>query len=62
MAVAQRMDLPVMHLVKWMTQARLAQANYGKPEQGQLSSDKRDELGRLRKEKHAQRRWRHFLC
>ena len=49
-AVAQRLGLSTSSLAKWVRQARIDRGDFGPPDQGQLTSDERAELARLRKE------------
>jgi transposase-like protein len=60
-AVAQRLDLPNSSLAKWVRQARIDRGDFGPPEQGQLTSDGRAELARLRKEIRELRREKDFV-
>ena len=60
-AVAQRLGLPNSSLAKWVRQARIDRGDFGPPEQGQLSSDERAELARLRKENRELRREKDFF-
>ncbi len=49
--MAQRLGLPVSSLAKCVRQARIDRGDFGPPEQGQLTSEERAELARLRKGK-----------
>lgn len=49
-AVAQRLGLSTSSLAKWVRQARIDRGDFGPPDQGQLTSDERAELARLRQE------------
>ena len=49
-AVAQRLGIPVSSLAKWVSQARIDRGDFGPPDQGQLTSEERAELARLRQE------------
>jgi len=60
-AVAQRLRLPNSSLAKWVRQARIDRGDFGPPEQGQLTSDERAELARLRKENRELRREKDFF-
>ena len=48
-AVAQRLGVPNSTLAKWVRQARIDRGDVGATDQGQLTSDERAELNRLRK-------------
>jgi transposase-like protein len=54
--VAQRLCNPERSLAKWVQQARIDRGNFGPPDQGQLTSEERDELTRLRQENRELRR------
>jgi transposase len=60
-AVAQRLGLPNSSLAKWVRQARIDRGDFGPPEQGQLTSEERAELARLRKENRELRREKDFF-
>jgi transposase-like protein len=60
-AVAQRLGLPNSSLAKWVRQARIDRGDFGPPEQGQLTSEERAELARLRKENRELRRQKDFF-
>ena len=60
-AVAQRPGIPVSSLAKWVRQARLDRGDFGPPDQGQLTSEERDELARLRQENRELRREKDFF-
>jgi transposase len=61
-AVAGRLGLPNSSLAKWVRQARIDRGDFGPPEQGgQLTSDERAELARLRKENRELRREKDFF-
>jgi transposase-like protein len=60
-AVAQRLGLPNSSLAKWVTQACIDRGDFGPPEQGQLTSDERAELARLREEHRELRREKDFF-
>lgn len=59
--VAQRLGLPVSSLAKWVRQARVDRGDFGPPEQGQLTSEERAELARLRKENRELKREKDFF-
>jgi len=62
--VAQRLGLPNSSLAKWVRQARIDRGDFGPPEQGgggQLTSDERAELARLRMEIRELRREKDFF-
>ena len=59
--VAQRLGLPNSSLAKWVRQARIDRGDFGPPEQGQLTSEERAELARLRKENRELRREKDFF-
>ncbi len=69
MAVAQRLGIPISSLAKWVRQARNSfgegsaydRGDFGPPEQGQLTSEERAELARLRKENRELRREKDFF-
>jgi len=61
LAVAQRLGLPRSSLAKWVRQARIDRGDFGPPEQGQLTSEERAELARLRKENRELRREKDFF-
>jgi len=60
-AVAQRLGLSTSSLAKWVRQARIDRGDFGPPDQGQLTSDERAELARLRKENRELRREKDFF-
>jgi transposase-like protein len=60
-AVAQRLGLPNSSLAKWVRQARIDCGDFGPPEQGELTSEERAELARLRKENRELRREKDFF-
>jgi transposase-like protein len=60
-AVAERLGLPNSSLAKWVRQARIDRGDFGPPEQGQLTSEERAELARLRKENRELRREKDFF-
>jgi transposase len=60
-AVAQRLGLPNSSLAKWVRQARIDRGDFALPEQGQLTSEERVELARLRKENRELRREKDFF-
>ena len=60
-AVAQRIDIPVSSLAKWVRQARIDRGDFGPPDQGQLTSEERTELARLRQENRELRREKDFF-
>ena len=60
-AVAQRLGLPISSLAKWVRQARIDRGDFGRPEQGQLTSEERAELAQLRKENRELRREKDFF-
>jgi transposase-like protein len=60
-AVAQRLGLPNSSLAKWVRQARIDRGDFGPPEHGQLTSEERAELARLRKENRELRREKDFF-
>ena len=60
-AVAQRLDIPVSSLAKWVRQARIDRGDFGPPEQGHLTSEERAELARLRKKNRELRREKDFF-
>ena len=60
-AVAQPLGLPNSSLAKWVRQARIDRGDFGPPEQGQLTSEERAELARLRKENRELRREKDFF-
>lgn len=47
-AAAQRLGIPVTSLAKWARQPRIDRGDFGPPDQGQLTSEERTELARLR--------------
>jgi transposase-like protein len=50
-AVAQRLGIPTSSLAKWVRQTRIDRDDFGPPDQGQLTSEERAELARLRKDR-----------
>jgi transposase-like protein len=60
-AVAQRLGLPISSLAKWVRQARIHRGDLGPPEHGQLTSEERAELARLRKGNRELRRGKDFF-
>jgi len=60
-AVAQRLGLSTSSLAKWVRQARIDRGDFGPPDQGQLTSEERAELARLRKENRELRREKDFF-
>jgi len=60
-AVAQRLGIPVSSLAKWVRQARIDRGDFGPPDQGQLTSEERAELARLRQENRELRREKDFF-
>jgi transposase-like protein len=60
-AVAQRLGLSTNSLDKWVRQARIDRGDFGLPDQGQLTSDERSELARLRKENRELRMEKDFF-
>ena len=60
-SVAQRLGLPISSLAKWVRHARIDRGDFGPPEQGQLTSEERAELARLRKENRELRREKDFF-
>ncbi len=60
-AVAQRLGLPNSTLVKWVRQARIDRGDLGATVQGQLTSNERAELNRLRKENRELKREKDFF-
>jgi transposase-like protein len=61
MAVDHRLGIPNSSLAKWVRQARIDRGDFGPPDQGQLTSDERAELARLRKENRELRREKDFF-
>jgi len=59
-AFAQRLGLPNVNLTKWVRQAHIGRGDFGPPEQGQLTSDERSELARLRQENRELRTEKNF--
>lgn len=59
--VAQRFGLPNSTLAKWVRQARIDRGALGATVQGQLTSDERAELNRLRKENRELKRENDFF-
>ena len=59
-AGAQRLGLPNSTLAKWVRQARIDRGDIGATDQGQLTSDERAELNRLRKENRELKREKDF--
>ena len=60
-AVAQRIGIPVSSLAKWVRQARIDRGDFSPPDQGQLTSEERAELARLRQENRELRREKDFF-
>ena len=60
-AVAQRLGVPNSTLAKWVRQARIDRGDIGATDQGQLTSDERAELNRLRKENRELKREKDFF-
>ena len=60
-AVAQRLGIPISSLSKWVRQARIDRGDLSPPDQGQLTSEERAELSRLRKENRELRREKDFF-
>jgi transposase InsO family protein len=60
-SVAERLELPTSSLAKWVRQVRIDRGDFGPPDQGQLNSDERSELARLRKENRELRRQKDFF-
>ena len=60
-AVAQRLGISISSLSKWVRQARIDRGDFSPPDQGQLTSEERAELSRLRKEKRELRREKDFF-
>ena len=60
-AVAQRLGLSNSTLAKWVLQARSDRGDLGATDQGQLTSDERAELNRLRKENRELKREKDFF-
>ena len=60
-AVAQRLCVPNSTLAKWVRQARIDHGDIGATDQGQLTSDERAELNRLRKENRELKRKKEFF-
>ena len=60
-AVAQLLGLPNSSLAKWVRQARIDRGDFGPADQGQLTSEERAELARLRKENRELRREKDFF-
>jgi transposase-like protein len=60
-AVAQQLGLPISSLAKWVRQARIDQGDFGRPEQGQLTSEERAELAQLRKDNRELRSEKDFF-
>jgi transposase-like protein len=60
-AVAQRLGIPVSSLAKWLRQAPIDRGDFGPPDQGQLTSEERAELARLRQENRELRREKDFF-
>ena len=59
--VAQLLGLPTSTLAKWVLQARSDCGDLGATDQGQLTSDERAELNRLRKENRELKREKDFF-
>jgi transposase-like protein len=59
-AVAQRLGIPVSSLAKWVFQVRTDRGDFGPPDQGQLTSEERAELARLRQVNRELRREKDF--
>lgn len=55
-AVVNRLGLPISSLAEWVRKARIDRGDNGPTEQGQLTSEERAELARLRKENGELRR------
>ncbi|MCP9850756.1 transposase [Cyanobium sp. Morenito 9A2] len=60
-AVAQRLGIPISSLAKWVRQARIDRGDFGPSDQGQLTTDERGELTRLRQENRELRREKDFF-
>ena len=60
-AVAQRLGIPVSSLAKWVRQFRIDRGDFGPSDQGQLTTDERAELTRLRQENRELRREKDFF-
>ena len=60
-AVAQRLGLSTSSLAKWVRQTRIDRGDFGPPDQGQLTSEERVELARLRQENRELRREKDFF-
>jgi transposase-like protein len=60
-AVVQRLGLPNSSLAKWVRQARIDRGDFGPADQGQLTSEERAELDRLRKENRELRSEKDFF-
>ena len=59
--MAQRLGIPISSLAKWVRQARIDRGDFSPPDQGQLTSEERSELARLRKESRELRRKKDFF-
>ena len=59
--VAQSLGLLVSSLAKWVRQARIDRGDFGSTDQGQLTSEERAELARLRQENREIRRVKDFF-
>jgi transposase-like protein len=59
--VAQFLGLPSSTMARWVRQARTVRAQAGPRAKGMLSSEKRADLNRLRKENREMRREKVFL-
>ena len=60
-AVAQRLGISISSLSKWVRQARIDRGDFSPPDQGQLTSEERAELARLRQENRELRREKDFF-
>ena len=60
-AVAQLLGISISSLSKWVRQARIDRGDFSPPDQGQLTSEERAELSRLRKENRELRREKDFF-